>query len=231
MNKTSKLFSVVLVLAIGLSMVFTGCSLTGPEMKITIDGDEFQLDCEVGDILSAGYELAEYDHKNAIMTEYFDVPARTLITSGMFLYKDGVASHVEIFIYNKSTSDAKFADLAAPQEEVDTLVIDTDEEGASESGNDDGLKVLMNGVDFRFTDRKSVIADLETQGFKFKDSDKEDFFKSGDAFSSSLITSTGLIEKYLTVYNNYDYESGERYINGFEIELKIDYDTSDAWSS
>lgn len=225
MNKTSKLFSVVLVLALGLSMLFSGCSLTGPEMKISIDGDEFQLDCEVGDILSAGYELAEYDHKNAIMTEYFDVPARTLITSGMFLYKDGVASHVEIFIYNKSTSDAKFADCNVYKFEYDAG------DYASESGNDDGLKVLMNGVDFRFTDRKSVIADLETQGFKFKDSDKEDFFKSGDAFSSSLITSTGLIEKYLTVYNNYDYESGERYINGFEIELKIDYDTSGAWSS
>lgn len=225
MKKASKLISVMLVLVVGLSMLFTGCSLTGPEMKITIDGDEFQLDCEVSEILNAGYELAEYDHKNAIMNEYYEVPARTLITDGMYLYKNGVASHVEIFIYNKSTNDAKFADCNVYKFKYDVG------DYASESGNDDGLKVLFNGLDFRFTDRKSVITDLESQGFKFKDSDKEDFFKTGDAWSSSLIGPTGLIDKNVTIFNDYDYESGERYINGIEFGLKIDYDTSGAWSS
>ena len=224
MNKTSKLISVVLVLAMGLSMVLTGCSLTGPDMKITVDGDEFELDCKVSDILAAGYELAEYDHKNAIMTEFPDIPSRTLVADGMYLYKNGEATHLEIFIYNKSMSDAKLADCNVYKFNYDAG------DYASEAGKDDCLNVKFNGINFRFTDRESVISDLESQGFKFKDSDKTDFFTSGDPYSTSLIGPTGLNDKNMTVFNDYNYETGDRFINGFEISLKISYDTSDAWS-
>ena len=52
--------------------------------------------------------------------------------------------------------------------------------------------------------------------------------EGGDAYSSSLITATNTSGCFLTVTNDYNYESGTRFVNGFECKLKVSYDTSDA---
>ncbi|MBR5772565.1 MAG: xanthine phosphoribosyltransferase, partial [Clostridia bacterium] len=46
------------------------------------------LDCSVSELLNAGYELAEIDHKSGITKEYPEMEPRTLITSSIYLFKD-----------------------------------------------------------------------------------------------------------------------------------------------
>ena len=213
----------IIVMVMALSFVFTGCSGVNPEMKVTIDGSEFQLDCKVSDILNAGFELAEIDHKNGIIDEFPDLEARTMIRSSFYIFKDGVPSHVGIGVYNKSTQAVKFEDCTVYEFEYNA-----DEYYKANEGQ--YLDVKFNGIDFHFTDRESVIGDLESKGFKFDDKDKTSFFAKNDPYSEALISAKGLFERHVTIYNYYDYESGDRFINGFEVAIKLDYDTSGAWS-
>lgn len=224
MNRnTLKIRAVIVIMIMAFTTLFAGCDSFDPAMKITIDGDTFQLDCSVSEILNAGYELAEIDHKSGITKEYPEMEPRTLITSSIYLFKDDKPSHVAIYVYNKSGNTRKFVDCDVYGFKYDCGDYSHD---SSETGY---LDVKFNDIDVRFADRESVIASLESQGFKFKDADKTDFFKTGDAYSSSLIGPTGLLGHTLTVFNDYDYNSGERYINAVEFKIKVEYDTSGAW--
>ena len=223
-GRVLKVQSAVVILVMALSVLFTGCDSLDPSMKISIDGSEFQLDCKVSEILDAGFELAEIDHKNGIISELPDMEPRTLIRSSIYLFKDGKPSHVAIYVYNKSVNAAKFEDCSVYGFKYDCG------DYANDSGETGYLDVKFNGIDMRFADRESVIGALEGQGFKFKDADKTDFFKQNDAYSSSLIGATGMFGHNLTVFNDYDYNSGNRYVNAIEFENKVEYDTSGAWS-
>ena len=216
--------AVIAVLILAFTMLFAGCDSMDPAMKITIDGTDFKLDCQVSEILNAGFELAEIDHVKGIMKEFPDMEPRTLITSSIYLFKDGKPSHVAIYVYNKSASTCRFEDC-----EVYGFKYDCGDYAgnANETGY---LEVKFNDIDVRFADRQSVIGSLESQGFKFKDADKTDFFKTNDAYSTSLISANGMMGHHLTVYNDYDYNSGERYVNAVEFEKSVKYDTSGAWS-
>ena len=216
--------SVIVIFIMILAMVFTGCDSLDPAMSITIDGTEFKLDCKVSDILDAGFELAEIDHKNGILKEYPDLEGRTLLQSSIYLFKDGKPSHVAIYVYNKANNTVKFEDCSVYRFKYDC----GDYAGnANETGY---LDVKFKGIDLHFTDRASVISELEGLGFKFKDSDKTDFLKNNDAYSTSLISATGMFGHHLTVFNDYDYNTGNRYVNALEFENKVEYDTSGAWS-
>lgn len=222
MRKTNKILAAVIVLLMAMSIVFTGCTAGGPSMKISIEGVEFQLDCKVSDILNAGFELADIDHPGHIMKDFPELDARTLVQEGLFIYKNGEASNVAIFVYNKSVETQRLEDCNVYCFKYDCGTY------SQNAGNDNCLKVLFNGIDMRFTDRQKVLTALEGQDFHFKDADKTDFLKSGDAYSKSLIGATNTQGSFLTIFNDYNYESGERTVNGFEFKLSIKYDTSGA---
>ena len=223
-NKVLKIEAVIVIMVMVLTMLFTGCGSMDPAMKITVDGTDFQLDCKVSEILDAGFELAGIDHKSGIVTEYPEMEARTLIQNSIYLFKDGKPTHVAIYVYNKSVNSEKFEDCNVYGFKYDCG------DYAHDKGETGYLDVKFNGIDMRFADRESVISELEGQGFKFKDSDKTDFFKKNDAYSTSLISATGMFGHHLTVYNDYDYNTGERYVNAVEFQIKVEYDTSGAWT-
>ncbi len=219
-----KIQSVIVIMVMALVMSFTGCGSLDPEMKVTVDGTDFKLGCTVQEVLDAGFELADIDHKSGILKSYPDMEARSLTTSSIYLFKDGKPSHVAIYVCNKGTSSVKFEECTVYGFKYDCG------DYARDSGETGYLDVTFNGIDPRFADRKSVIGDLEGQGFKFKDAEKTDFFKENDAYSKSLVSATGMLSHDLTVYNNYDYNSGNRYVNSIEYKEKLAYDTSGAWS-
>ncbi len=220
MRKTGKLTSVILVLAMVLSVMFSGCSFTAPEMKISIEGKEFKLDCKVSEILDAGFELADIDHPSHVLANMPTIDARSVVQDALFIFKDGRASHVGVYVYNKSVEQKKL-------EDCNVYAFDLDCGPYSQNVNEANvLKVKFNGVDFRFTDRATVLTALEGQGFKFNASDKESFLKDGDAYSNSLVTATNLDGSSVTVYNDYNMQTGERTVNGFDVKLGIKYDTS-----
>ena len=223
-SRVFKIEAVIIVMVMALTMIFTGCDSMDPAMKITVDGTDFQLDCKVSEILDAGFQLANIDHKNGIVTEYPEMEARTLIKSSIYLFKDNKPAHVAIYVYNKSYNTEKFEDCNVYGFKYDCG------DYSGNNGETGYLDVKFNGINMRFADRQSVISDLEGQGFKFKDSDKTDYFKKNDAYSKSLISAAGMFGHHLTVYNNYDYNSGERYVNAIEFQIKVDYDTSGAWT-
>lgn len=216
--------SVIVVMVMAMVMLFAGCDSMDPSMKVTVDGAEFQLGCKVSEVLDAGFELAGIDHRNGILKEYPDMEARSLTTSSIYLFKGGKPSHVAIYVCNKGTSSARFEECTVYGFKYDCgdYAHDKDETGY--------LDVTFNGIDARFADRNSVISSLEDQGFKFKDAEKTDFLKENDAYSKSLISATGMFGHDLTVYNNYDYNTGNRYVNSIEYKEKLAYDTSGAWS-
>lgn len=219
-----KIRAAIVIMVMAFAMIFTACDSLDPAMKISIDGTEFKIDCPVSEILNAGFELAEIDHVSGIMKEYPDMESRTLITNSIYLFKDGKPSHVAIYVYNKSSSACRFEDC-----EVYGFKYDCGDYAGNV--NETGyLEVKFNDIDVRFADRQSVIGSLESQGFKFKDADKTDFFKTNDAYSTSLISANGMMGHHLTVFNDYDYNSGERYVSAIEFEKSVRYDTSGAWS-
>ena len=223
-RKVLKILSVLVIMVMALSFVFTGCSSINPEMKITIDGKDLQLDCKVKDILDAGFELGETGHKNSIIKDFPDLEARTMISSSFYIFKDGVPANVGIGVYNKSYQAEKFEDCTVYEFKYDC------DQYAYRANEGKCLDVKFNGIDFHFTDRQQVIGDLEGQGFKFDEKDKTSFLADNDPYSDSLLSAKGLFERHLTIFNNYDYDSGNRFINGFEFAIKIDYDTSGAWT-
>lgn len=87
------------------------------------------------------------------------------------------------------------------------------------------FKVLFDGIDFRFTERPAVMSSLEGKGFKFKDSYKQAFLNSGN--SDSYISVTNSNGSVLTVYSNYNSNTGDNTVNGFEAKLSVKYDTID----
>ena len=216
--------AVIVVLIMAFTMLFAGCDSMDPAMKITIDGTDFKLDCKVSEILDAGFELAKIDHVNGILKEYPDMEPRTLITGSIYLFKDGKPSHVAVYVYNRSNTACRFEDC-----EVYGFKYDCGDY-AHDNAETGYLDVKFNDIDVRFADRESVINSLEGQGFKFKDADKADFFKKNDAYSASLISANGMMGHHLTVFNDYDYNSGERYVSAIEFEKSVKYDTSGAWS-
>ena len=223
MRKSKRLTALILSMVTVLSLMFTGCGSSGaPEMKVSIEGYEFMLNCKVSEILDAGFTFADTDHVNSMMKESPVIPARTVITSGLYIFRNGEPSHVAVYVYNKTVNDMDFRDCNVYSFKYDAGVY------AQNASDDNCLKVLFNGIDMRFTERKTVIEELENQGFRFKDDKKTDFFKDGDAYSSSLITATNTTGSFLTVFNDYNYESGMRFVNGFECKLKVSYDTSGA---
>ena len=224
MRRTYKITAVLIVLAMALSVAFTGCSDAGPSMKITVDGHEFQLDCKVSEILNAGFKLSEIDHTSGLIKEFPEIEARSLLTSCVYLITPGgQLTHVGIKVYNKSVNPLKYEDC-----NVYSFEYECGEYGSSR--NVAAIPVRFNGLDFNFTDRAKTVGDLESQGFHFKDADKADFLKSGDAYSTSLLGATNTGSNRMYVKNSYDYETGERYINGFEFCIHLSYDTSNAWS-
>lgn len=219
-----KIQSVIVIMVMAMVMLFTGCDSMDPAMKVTVDGNEFQLGCTVKEILDSGFELADIDHKNGIIHDYPDMEGRSLTTSSIYLFKDGKPSHVAIYICNKGTSTVKLEECTVYGFKYDCGSY------ASDSKETGYLDVKFNGIDARFADRKTVVGDLESQGFKFKDNEKADFFRENDAYSKSLVSATGMFGHDLTVYNDYDYNTGNRYVNGIEFKEKLQYDTSGAWS-
>ena len=205
------------------SLMLAGCGSSGtPEMKVSIEGYEFALNCKVSEILDAGFTFADTDHVNSMMKESPVIPARTVITSGLYIFRNGEPSHVAVYVYNKTVNELDFRDCCVYSFKYDAGVY------VQDASDDNCLKVLFNGIDMRFTDRKTVIEELENQGFRFNSDKKTDFFRDGDAYSSSLITATNTSGSFLTVTNDYNYESGMRFVNGFECKLKVSYDTSGA---
>jgi hypothetical protein len=220
MRKKGKLTAAVLVLVMALSVLFSGCEFTAPDMKISIDGKEFKLNCKVSEILDAGFELADIDHPSHVLASLPPLDARVVVQEPLFIYKNGKASHVGIYVYNKSVNQMAL-------EECTVYAFDYDCGVYSQNANETNiLKVTFNGIDFRFTDRASVLSKLEGQGFKFNATDKESFLKEGDAYSKSLVTATNLDGSSVTVYNDYTVQTGERTVNGFDVRLGIKYDTS-----
>ena len=223
MRKTKRLTSLILSMGIAASLTLAGCSSSSaPEMKVSIEGYEFALNCKVSEILDAGFTFADTDHVNSMMKESPVIPARTVITSGLYIFRNGEPSHVAVYVYNKTVNELDFRDCSVYSFKYDAGVY------AQDASDDNCLKVLFNGIDMRFTDRKTVIEELENQGFRFNSDKKTDFFRDGDAYSSSLITATNTSGSFLTVTNDYNYESGMRFVNGFECKLKVSYDTSGA---
>lgn len=223
MRKTKRLTSLILSMVIVASLMLAGCGSSGtPEMKVSIEGYEFALNCKVSEILDAGFTFADTDHVNSMMKESPVIPARTVITSGLYIFRNGEPSHVAVYVYNKTVNELDFRDCSVYSFKYDAGVY------AQDASDDNCLKVLFNGIDMRFTDRKTVIEELENQGFRFNSDKKTDFFRDGDAYSSSLITATNTSGSFLTVTNDYNYESGMRFVNGFECKLKVSYDTSGA---
>ncbi len=224
MRITKRLTAVILIMAMALSVVLTGCGSSDSRlsMRVSIDGHQFSPGCKVSDILDAGFTLADTDHVSTMMTESPVIPARTVVTSGLYVFKNGEPSHVEIFVYNKTVNNLDLKDCDVYEFKYDAGIY------AQDASDDNCLKVLFNGIDMRFTDRKKVIEELENQGFKFKEDEKTDFFKDGDAYSTYIISATNTAGHSLDVTNDYNYESGMRFVNGFECKLKVSYDTSDA---
>lgn len=179
MRKTDRLIAAVIVLAMALTFVFTGCTNAAPDMKISIDGKEFELGCKVSDILDAGLELASIDSASHIITEYPELEARTLLQNSLFIYKNGESSHVAIYVMNKTVNAMTLDECIVYAFKYDC---GTFSDNASRTP---GIKVLFNGIDFRFAERHTVLSSLESRGFRFKDADKQDFLKSGDAYSTS----------------------------------------------
>lgn len=223
MGITKRFTSVILVMAIALSVMLTGCGSSGaPDMKVSIEGYEFSPGCKVSDIQDAGFTFADTDHVSTMMKESPVIPGRTVVTGGLYIFRNGEPSHVAVYVYNKSVNDMDFKDCSVYSFKYDAGVY------AQDAADDNCLKVLFNGIDTRFTDRRAVIEALEDQGYHFNNDKKEDFFKDGDAYSSNLITATNTSGCFLTITNDYNYESGTRFVNGFECKLKVSYDTSDA---
>ena len=73
------------------------------------------------------------------------------------------------------------------------------------------------------------MSSLEGKGFKFKDSDKQAFLNSGN--SDSYISVTNSNGSVLTVYSNYNSNTGDSTVNGFEAKLSVKYDTIDGWQT
>ena len=222
MRKTNRLTAAVIVLAMALSVLFTGCGSTAPDMKISIDGKEFQLGCVVSDLLDAGFKLATLESSSRILTEYDELEGRTLLQNSLYLYKDNESTHVRIYVMNKTVNK-----MTLDQCIVYAFKYDCGEYSTNVSKTP-RFKVLFNGIDFRFTERQTVLSSLESQGFKFSEADKQDFFKNGDAYSTSLISVKNSNGSVLTVFNDYNYNTGDRTVNGFEFKLSVKYDTSDA---
>ena len=220
MRKTGRIMAAVIVLAMALSVLFTGCdSGSAPDMKISIDGKEFQLGCQVSEFLDAGFKLASMDDKARIITEYPDVAARTLVQNSMYLFKDGEATHVAVFAMNKTVNTATLDQCMVYAFKYDCGNY------SSNVSQTPRFKVLFDGIDFRFTERPTVMSSLEGKGFKFKDSDKQAFLNSGN--SDSYISVTNSNGSVLTVYSNYNSNTGDSTVNGFEAKLSVKYDTID----
>ena len=77
MRKTYKYTAIILVLSLVLSVMFSGCSMSAPEMKITVDGRDFKLDCKVSEILDAGFGIADIDHASHILASYPELDGTT----------------------------------------------------------------------------------------------------------------------------------------------------------
>ena len=82
--------------------------------------------------------------------------------------------------------------------------------------------VLLNGIDFKFTDCKDTVDALTSAGFKFNSSDV-DAFSANDMYGQSVIGPTGLGGHNMSIFHDYDYNEGVVRVNGFEISIKLNY--------
>lgn len=204
-----------------LSVLFTGCSFTDPEMKISIDGNEFSLDCKVQDLIDAGYDISSIDHKSQIIkdSDYPVIGARIMDQKNYYLInKSGVACNVAFNVYNNSSSDC-------PLNECKVYLFKYDAGTYSEyvTKSIEGPVVLLNGIDFKFTDCKETVDALTSAGFKFNSSDV-DAFSANDMYGKSVIGPTGLGGHNMSVFHDYDYDEGIVRVNGFEISIKLKYE-------
>ena len=218
--RTKKVFSVVVILAMMVSVLCTGCSAFDPEMKISIDGKEFSLDCKVQDLIDAGYDISSIDHKSQIIkdSDYPVIGAMIMDQKNYYLINEsGVACNVAFNVYNISSSDR-------PLNECKVYLFKYDAGTYSEyiTKSIEAPVVLLNGIDFKFTDCKETTDALASAGFKFKSSDV-DAFSANDMYGQSVIGPTGLGGHSMSIFHDYDYNEGVVRVNGFEISLKLNY--------
>jgi hypothetical protein len=192
----------------------SGLSSLDPEMTVTIDGVDFALDCKVQDILDAGFRVVRYD--GGMKDDLPSVGAREMISKFYSIVRqDGTETNLSINIYNKLNTEAEAADCYVYEFVYDAGVLAKDYPHAD---------VTFDGIDMYYTDCASVVSALEEKGFKFKDEDKTEFFRENDAYASRLLSAKGLMGSDFRIDCDYDYNTGGKYIIGFDLTLKLDYE-------
>lgn len=222
--RTRKTLAVAVFFAVMMSVLLTGCPLKDPEMKISIDGKEFSLDCKVQDLIDAGFQIAETGSPTTVIDEadYPVIQARLMDSEFYYLITgDGLPCDVSFHVYNNDSSDLAFT-------ECKVYLFNYDAGSYSEfvTRNPETAEVLLNGIDFKFTDCKETVDALKDSGFKFKDSEVEEFC-ADDMYGKSVIGPTGLSSHDLSIFHDYDYEKAVVRTNGFEISLKLNYEFKD----
>ena len=216
----NRFFAAIVTIGMLVAVLFTGCSAMDPDMKISVDGHEFSLDCTVQEILDAGFDISEIDHESKIISKD-NLPvigSMIMDTTNYYLISNGIACNVAFNVYNNSSSDLALNECKVYQFKYDA---GTYEEYATK--DIETPEVLLNGISCKFTDCGDTANTLIDAGFKFKSSDVE-AFDTDDMYSTSVISATGLGGHTLMLYHDYDYTESVVRMNGFDISIKLDYE-------
>ncbi|MBP5180372.1 MAG: hypothetical protein J6127_03680 [Clostridiales bacterium] len=219
--RTKKVYSAAIILAMIVSMIFAGCAGMDPEMKISIDGKEFMLDCKVQDFIDAGFSISSINHQSEILSEsdYPVIDSMIMDQTNYYLISEGgIPCDVAFNVYNDGSSNLDLSECKVYQFKYDA---GTYAEYAN--SNIEKPEVLFNGVDCRFTDCAETANALNETGFRFS-SDDIDAFSADDMYGTSVIGPSGLMGHNVSLFHDYDYTEGVVRTNGFEFSLKLDYE-------
>lgn len=219
--RTKRICASAVLLALMVSLLFTGCAGMDPEMTISIDGKEFSLDCKVQDLIDAGFDIASINHQSEILSEsdYPVIGSKIMDQTNYYLISEGgVPCDVAFRVYNDGSSDLTLNECKVYQFKFDA---GTYAEYANSSV--EKPEVLLNGVDCRFTDCDETASALNDTGFRFNSDDIE-AFSADDMYGTSVIGPDGLMGHNVSLFHDYDYNDGVVRTNGFEISLKLDYE-------
>lgn len=204
---------IVIVSAIMLSFLISGCSSTITQAIISIDNIEFELGCKVNEIVDAGFQIGESDHVRSIY--YLELPkieANTTLNQEFYIFRDWIPSHVGICVINPSDKPAGLEDCIVYKfsyncaDYLDANIESTD--------------VRLNSISFQFTDKKQVVESLESQGFIFGNNERAEFMTMSEENSKRLNNTQESSEYIIVICDIYDIKTDARLIDGFEISIK-----------
>lgn len=217
--KTRKIYAAFVILAMLISLIFSGCMFSDPEIKISVDGKEFVLGCKVQDLLDSGFDIALTNYEKDILTEeeYPVIGSKKMDQTNYYLISEGGLPCDLLFrVYNNDPTD-----LPLNECRVFLFKYDAGTYADYVPLNIEYPEVLLNGISFKFTDCKETVDALSDAGFKFNKFDAEKF-TANDKYGMTVISPGLLFEHNMAIFHDYDNNDGVVRMNGFEISDKIE---------